>query len=153
MTSECALISRHTNHLTCFSATNSVIGLLLIAIFGGFLLYRGLCTAHLTHHRIPGAPSGNSPIPNFWTTLWALRSLTIRLSLFMSHLYYFPFPIVFLSPCLMHKPHYGSPRTTAFLTKANATPFLYPSCASIPLSLSQFLFSSRGRPVSPCLHL
>jgi hypothetical protein len=65
----------------------------------------------------PGAPSGNGPIPNFWTPPppWASRSLTVRLLFFMSHPLFFPFfPIVSLSPCLSTILYYTFDSRTSF---------------------------------------
>ena len=50
----------------------------------------------------PGALSGNSSIPNFWTPLWASCSLTIQPFHLLSHCYSSPFSHCPLVPMSQH---------------------------------------------------
>ena len=95
-------------------------------------------TPHAPPH--PGAPSGNGPMPpNFWTTLWALRSLTSTLvSFHVSPLLLSPSPL-YSCPHVSCTSPTRSPRTTAFLTKANATPFCTLMCSIPFICLTSFL--------------
>ena len=64
----------------------------------------------------------------------------------MSHLYYFPFPIVFLSPCLMHKPH-SITSYNSFPHKRKRDPLFCTLMCSIPfICLTSFLSDDLSHP-------
>ena len=115
------------------------------ATYGGFLLYRGLCTAHLYAARPhPGAPSGNSPMPGLGPPCGLCAHLLYAaLSLFMSHLLItFPSPLYSLSPCLMHKPHSITFVQQLSSQKQTRPPFCTLVMCSHPLYLSHLFFLS-----------
>ena len=105
-------------------------------------------TPHAPPH--PGAPSGNGPIPNFWTTPVGFA------------LTYYTLVSFHVSPLLLSLPHcilVPMSHAQAPLDhlvqqlssqKQTRPPFLYPHVLN-PLYLSHLF--SLGRPVSPCLHL
>jgi hypothetical protein len=67
---------------------------------GGFLLYRGLCTAHLVHHRIPGLHLETAPYPIFGPPVGFMLTYCTLAVFHVSSLILPFFPIMSLSPCL-----------------------------------------------------